>query len=409
VEHLFYYNTFVLIWEPSLKILCVLLPHFPLRCEVLRQPELDGRPVAITLSEGSQKLVLDYSPELKGRQRDMPIQQAISMYGEIELIHADVRHYWAVFNEILDALELKSPLVEGAKLGDVYIGIDGLQSIYENNDILVSAMRESVPAIFNARMGIAEGKFPAYLAAVYSPQAGYKVLSSDIGAFLKDLPCDLLPVSIKNKAKLHDFGLHTLSHLALMSPAKLQAQFGPEGQVIWELANGRDDTPLYPRLSEENIEESITLVSVTVSLDLILMTLEAMLSKAFVRLGQKGMGISSITIWTRSWMSEHWEQNVRFKEPAMNSRTAMSRIKQFIENVPQPGPVEQLGMKITGTGRPNGKQKSLMSQVRAQEHLLEEIKQLEFRLGGPLLFQFKDVEPWSRIPERRCILSPLNQ
>ena len=139
------------------------------------------------------------------------------------------------------------------------------------------------------------------------------------------------------------------------------------------------------------------------------MTLEAMLSKAFVRLGQKGMGISSITIWTRSWMSEHWEQNVRFKEPAMNSRTAMSRIKQFIENVPQPGPVEQLGMKITGTGRPNGKQKSLMSQVRAQEHLLEEIKQLEFRLGGPLLFQFKDVEPWSRIPERRCILSPLNQ
>ena len=392
-----------------MKILCVLLPHFPLRCEVLRQPELDGRPVAITLSEGSQKLVLDYSPELKGLQRDMPVQQAISMYGEIELIHADVHHYWAVFNEILDAFELKSPLVEGLELGDVYVGIDGLQSIYENNDILVSAMRESVPATFNARIGIAEGKFPAYLAAVYSPQAGYKVLSSDIGAFLKDLPCDLLPVSIKSKAKLHDFGLHTLNHLALMSPAKLQAQFGPEGQVIWELANGRDDTPLYPRLSEENIEESTTLISVTVSLDLILMTLEAMLSKAFARLGQKGMGISSITIWTRSWVSEHWEQNVRFKEPAMNSRTAMSRIKQVIENVPQPGPVEQLGMKITGTGRPNGKQKSLMSQVRAQEHLLEEIKQLEFRLGGPLLFQFKDVEPWSRIPERRCILSPLNQ
>jgi DNA polymerase IV len=392
-----------------LKILCVLLPHFPLRCEVLRHPELDGRPVALTLSEGSQKLVLDHSPELKGLQRDMPIQQAISMYGEIEVVHADMHHYWAVFNDILDALELKSPLVEGLELGDIYIGTDGLQLLYANDDVLAGAIRESIPYTFDARIGIAEGKFPAYLAAVYSPQAGYKVLPSDIGAFLKDLPCDLLPVSIKSKAKLHDFGLNTLSHLALMSPAKLQAQFGPEGQVIWELANGWDDTPLYPRLSEENIKESTTLISVTVSLDLILMTLEAMLSKAFVRLGQKGMGISNITIWTRSWVSEHWEQNVRFKEPAMNSRTAMSRIKQFIENAPQPGPVEQLGMKITGTGRPNGKQKSLMSQVRAQEHLLEEIKQLEFRLGGPLLFQVKDVEPWSRIPERRCILSPLNQ
>ena len=164
-----------------------------------------------------------------------------------------------------------------------------------------------------------------------------------------------------------------------------------------------------PGSTEEHIEESTTLISVTVSLDLILMTLESMLSKAFVRLAQKGMGISSITIWTRSWVSQHWEQNVRFKEPAMNTKTAMSRIKQFIENVPQPGPVEQLGMKITGTGRPHCKQKSLMSQVRAQEHLLEEIKQLELRAGHPLLFQRKEVEPWSRIPERRYILAPLNQ
>ena len=392
-----------------MRILFVLLPHFPLRCEILRHPELDGRPVAITLSEGSQKLVLDYSQELKGLQRDMPIQQAISMYGELGLIQGDVPHYWDVFNAILDALELKSPLVEGSELGDVYIGIDGLQLIYENNDILVSAMRESVPAIFDARVGIAEGKFPAYLAALNSPQGGYKGLAGDTNAFLKNLSCDLLPVAFKSKAKLHDFGLHTLGHLTAMSPAKLQAQFGPEGQLIWELANGRDDTPLYPRLCEEHIEESTTLISVTVSLDLILMTLESMLSKAFVRLAQKGMGISSITIWTRSWVAQHWEQNVRFKEPAMNTRTAMSRIRQFIENVPQPGPVEQLGMTITGTGRPHGKQKSLISQVRAHEHLLEEIKQLELRAGHPLLFQRKEVEPWSRIPERRCILSPLNQ
>ena len=75
----------------------------------------------------------------------MPVQQAISMYGEIELIHADVHHYWAVFNEILDALELKSPLVEGVELGDVYIGIDGLQLIYENDDVLAGAIRKAIP------------------------------------------------------------------------------------------------------------------------------------------------------------------------------------------------------------------------------------------------------------------------
>jgi DNA polymerase-4/protein ImuB len=41
-----------------------------------------------------------------------------------------------------------------------------------------------------------------------------------------------------------------------MPEAHLQAQFGPEGRRIKQLACGYDDTPLYPRLSEEMVEES---------------------------------------------------------------------------------------------------------------------------------------------------------
>ena len=53
-----------------MKILCLLLAHFPLMCETLRNPSLAGRPVVVTYSTGSQKLVLDYSPELDGLQRN---------------------------------------------------------------------------------------------------------------------------------------------------------------------------------------------------------------------------------------------------------------------------------------------------------------------------------------------------
>ena len=331
------------------------------------------------------------------------------MHGDIEVLHADMPYYWSVFNGILDALELKSPLVEGAGLGEIYIGVDGLHLIYASDDILTDAMRKAILPVFEPQLGIASGKFTAYIAAIQSPPEGYKVLTGNIAASIQGLPCDVLPISIKSKARLHEFGLHTLGRLAIMSPAHLQAQFGLEGQLIWELSNGQDDTPLYPRLTEQNIEETTTLPSVTVSLDLLLMALEDLLSKAFVKLGQRNMGMRSITIWTRSWVSEHWEQNIRFKEPAMNTKIALSRIRQIMENTPQPGPVEQLGIKVTGTGRPHGKQKSLISQVRAQEQLLEEIKQLELRLGSPQLFQLKEVEPWSRIPERRYTLAPLSR
>ena len=392
-----------------MKILSILLPHFPLRCEILRHHEISGYHVIITGTVGSQKMVLDYSPELKNLQREMPLQQALSLYGEVELVHADVPHYVAVFNGILDALGERSPLVEGADLGVIYIGLDGLHLIYKSDDAAVSAIREAIPDAFDALMGIAEGKFPASLAARHSHHGSYRTLNGDMAAFLKDLACDLLPVSLKCKTKLHEFGLHTLGQIASLSPGPLQAQFGSEGKRIWKLANGIDNTPLYPRMTEEVIEDSTTLPSVTTSLDVMLMAIETMLSRAFVKFEAKGMGIRSINLWTRSWLGEHWEKNVQFKEPAMNVKTAISRIKQIMENAPQPGPIEQLGMKITGLCSQRGKQKSLFTEVRAKDHLLDDIRQLEFRLGGPQLYRIKEVEPWSRIPERRYAMIPLSQ
>ena len=57
-----------------MRILCVLLPHFPINCEKLRNHDTI-HPLIMTTTVGSQKLVLDYSPEYKSLQREMPLQQ----------------------------------------------------------------------------------------------------------------------------------------------------------------------------------------------------------------------------------------------------------------------------------------------------------------------------------------------
>jgi len=115
------------------------------------------------------------------------------------------------------------------------------------------------------------------------------------------------------------------------------------GRKIRELAAGFDDTPLYPRLTREVIEESAVLSSITVSLEALLVNWEALLSRVFMKLAPRGMGLRSLALWTRSWKSEYWEQSLRFKEPAMDIRSTISRIKLLLEGFPQPGPVERLG------------------------------------------------------------------
>jgi DNA polymerase-4/protein ImuB len=392
-----------------MRILSVLLPNFPLRCEILRNPEINGCPAMITYGDSSQKLVLDYAPGLERLQEDMPVQQALSIHDKAELIPADIPYYWSTFNKILDEMEKISPLVEGPGLGIVYLGIDGLQLIYPDDDCLVSAVRKVVPEIFAGQIGIAEGKFPSYLAARYSASHDYKTLTGDIRPFLKDISCDVLPVSIKTRNRLHAFGIHTLGNLAALPEGPLQSQFGPEGRIIHNLAAGYDYTPLYPRIMKEDISVSTILYSVTVSMEAIMVAVDMLLSKIFNRLSYKGLGIYSLTLWTRGWDSEHWERNIRFKEPAMEVRTVGLRIKRVLENFPQPGPVEEIGIRVTRLGYSSGRHKSLFSEVRSRDNLIDDIRQLEFRQGNPQIFRIKEVEPWSRIPERRYALAPISR
>ena len=148
-----------------MKILCLLLSHFSFSCEVLRNRAAKDRSVVITHGSGSQKLVLDNSPKLDGLQRDIPIQQALAQHGEAELLPADIPYYRTIFNGLLDALEGVSPLVEGAELDCAYIGVDGLQLIYPDDESLIDAVFRVMPDVFVPQVGMAGNKFLAYLTA----------------------------------------------------------------------------------------------------------------------------------------------------------------------------------------------------------------------------------------------------
>ncbi len=394
-----------------MRILCVLLPHFPWQCEVRRNPNIANRPAIVVQSKeanSSQKLVLDWSPELEGPAPDMPLQQALARHDNALLIPSDISHYRAAFKEILDKLEQVSPLVEGAELGFIYIGVDGLHLIYPNDSALINAVSE-VAADFMPQMGIAGNKFLASLAARQSQPDDCKILYGDTASFLKELLCDVLPISIKSKSKLHEFGIRTLGQAAAMLPGPLQSQFGPEGKRIWELAQGIDNTPLYPRFMEEVIEESATLPSITVSMDAIITSAESLLLQVLPSIVRRGLGIRSLTLWARTWNTEHWERDINFKEPAMDLKNIISRLKRVLEEYPQPGPVEQVGIRVNRLGYPLGRQRSLFSDIRAQEHLADDIKQLELKLGNPQIYKVKEIEPWSRIPERRYALTPTSR
>lgn len=394
------------------SIACMLVTHLPVKAEVRRYPQLRGKPVIITESYGSKDLVLDSSPEARGVGAGMPLAEAMARCKEASLLQADAPYYNGTFDKLVRALELRSPMVERDGLGCAYVGLEGLELMYGGEARVVASLLQAAPQEFNPRVGVAGGKFPAYVAAVTTKGGRATQVPRDsvgLAAFLSGLSIGLLPLSWANKTRLHRFGIHTLGQLSALPVGAVQAQLGTEGRRAWQLANGVDNSPLTPHRPQQAVEESLTFPSPTSTWSPILMALGTLLGRAFARPEIGGRYVRTATIESHVYRLPPWVKRFGFKEALGSRDRALFALKSRLDSVTLPGPLEDMKLTLTGFTGESGIQTNLFSDVRKQEQLKEMMRQLEAVMGGrPPIYQMKEIEPWSRIPERRQALVPFD-
>ena len=87
-------------------------------------------------------------------------------------------------------------------------------------------------------------------------------------------------------------------------------------------------------------------------------------------------------------------------------RPPMQPMPPALSGTVLPGPLEAMNLTLSGlTGEP-GRQASLFPEVRQRERLREALAQLEALEGHKPIYRLREVEPWSRIPERRMAFAP---
>ena len=77
-----------------------------------------------------------------------------------------------------------------------------------------------------------------------------------------------------------------------------------------------------------------------------------------------------------------------------------------MERHPPQRPVEELVVELVGLSGESGKQAALFDGGRAKlrRQVEEAVRQLQAQHGRSLIGKVVEVEPWSRIPERRAAL-----
>ena len=394
-----------------MRVACLLVTHFRAKVELRRQPHWEASPVLIVDRSGRRPLVVDAFPAASHVTAGMPLQEALSRLTNAVVLDSDASYYRREFRKTLSALQGVSDRVEEGELGTAYVCLDGLEGLYRGEAGLVCALLNAVPAYLNPRVGVADAKFPAFVAARTSNTQGATRVPGDVAAFLAPHSIDLLPVSSQVKDDLRRFGLSTIGAVASMGVHALTDRFGPEGRRLWALCNGIDDSPIVPLALEEPVVERISLPFHSSSMGILRIAVDALLRRGYARPEMKDRYAGVATLHCAAPNSQPWEKAVAFKEPVGAWERASALIRDRLEADPPRSPVEDVTLSLSNLTGESGTQLGLFPDLKRDLHrrLVEVERRLRIRMNGkPSLYRVNRVTPWHPAPEMRAVQTPID-
>ena len=160
--------------------------------------------------------------------------------------------------------------------------------MYGGEARLAVALLGAVPDYLRPRVGLADGKFSAFVAARTAAALGAVKVPPDVEAFLAPHSVDLLPIANGVKEAMHRFDLHTLGDVASWRVRLLVDQFGGDGRLAWELARGVDRRPLVAMKHEESVTECLAMPPASASLEMLMAAVDRLLQRTFTRPDVRG-------------------------------------------------------------------------------------------------------------------------
>ncbi|MCE2527412.1 MAG: hypothetical protein J4G00_07760 [Actinomycetia bacterium] len=395
-----------------MRVACLLISHLRAKSEMHRHARLEDQPAVIVDRSGSTPLVVDRTSQAFGVRVGMTLEQAISHHADSIVLEADEPYYQQVFDDVLGSLVNVGHRVEGSELGTVYARLDGLEALYGGEEHLVYTLLRAVPHDLEPAVGVADAKFPAFVAARTGKAMQVVWVPADATRFLSPHSIDLLPVSAEIKEGLHLLGLHTIGAVAELPKGLLTDQFGMEGLQAWSLCNGIDERPLIPLEATETIVETTSFPHQSASLELFLVTVDILLKKAFSRPRMLGRQAAGVVLECSCDGALSWRKSVHFKQGLHGWRQASPIIRNQVKMDPPRTAIEEIRLSLTDLSGASGVQLGLWADPKKVKwrRIREVEKKLRSKMpANHILHRVVEVAPWHPAPEMRAVQVPVDR
>ena len=383
-----------------------MLPRFELAVAAGGRQALLRGPAALAPEPGREQLVgeVSHAAEAFGIHPGMRLGEALARCPRLALVPPDPVGVADDWERAVTSLEAIGAAVEAGRPGLACFDARGLRRLHGGSlDGIVAAVRGALRR--PARIGAGPSRFCALAAASRARTRRAAIVAS--ARELHAAPVALLRYRDETATlpeALDRLGVRTLGDLAALPRAAMADRFGPAGLLAHDLAHGRD-TPLRPRRPGEALEEALELDE-SASGEQLGRALELLVDRILARRERDGRTLRTVVLGATLVEGGTWRERVVFREPLADANRMRLVLGQRLRLLP--APAEALRLAVERFGPPHAGGRALFDDGTAQRRarLREAIRQVRAVAGPEGALRVLAVDPDSRVPERRAVLTP---
>jgi DNA polymerase IV len=323
---------------------------FYVSIEMLRHPELRGKPVVVAY-DGPRGVVTTASYEARkhGVHSALPMVTARRRCPDLIVLPVDMQLYKRGSNKVMETLREFSDQVEVVGLDEAYVDLSSSPVPQSRAHEIKRRIREATRLV--SSIGLAPNKLMAKIASDLDKPDGFFVLDHDkwldtVGA----KPAKLLPgVGPRTDQRLRSIGIETVGQLAEADVRLLESTFGSRhGVGLRDRASGMGSTKLNEEVKRKSESRETTFPEDVTDRDLLRDTVDRLarsVCESLVSNGRRGRTVT-LKIRLRPFKTHTRSRTLpsHTAEPGTVADTALELLERFDPQTP----VRLVGVGVAG-------------------------------------------------------------
>ena len=323
---------------------------FYVSIEMLRHPELRGRPVVVA-HDGPRGVVTtaSYAARKYGVHSALPLVTARRRCPDLTVLPVDMQLYRRGSNKVMETLRAFSDQVEVVGLDEAYVDLSGSPVPQSRAHEIKRRITDATRLVCS--IGLAPNKLMAKIASDLDKPDGFFLLDEAswfdaVGA----KPAKLLPgVGPRTDERLRSIDIETVAELAEADLRLLESTFGPRnGASLRDRASGIGSTSLNEEVKRKSESRETTFPEDVTDRRLLRDTVDRLARSVCESLGSNGRHGRTVTLKIRLQPFKTYTRSRTLPAHTAEPETVANTALELLERFDPQRPVRLIGVGVAG-------------------------------------------------------------